>query len=315
MTRASRRHPAGEEMPEGKDPELREAFRASVSEGQVRLGRSWSGLAATGLVGGIDVSLGVLALLVIEHATGSRELGALGFSIGFIALTLGRSELFTENFLVPVASVVARAARPRALLRLWAGTAAANLAGGWVFAWLLISALPRLRPTAVETARFVPELGIGWESFSLGMLAGVAITVMTWMERSSQSELGRIVAAIAIGFLLAGTPLNHVIVVSVEMFAAIQTGAAPFGYEAWAATAGWAALANMVGGLSLVTLLRLIQVGGRDIEAVGGETTPERGADTARRGGSSGGRGPEASGTPGPGAPGGGDVAGTGEEA
>ncbi len=260
---------------EGRDPELKAAFRASVEEGRVRLERSPSGLLATGLVGGIDVSLGILALLVLEHATGSREVGALGFGIGFIAITLGRSELFTENFLVPVAAVVAGRSRARALLRLWVGTAFANLVAGWAFAWLLMSALPRLHDTAVETAAFFPELGIGWESFSLGMLAGVAITVMTWMERSSQGELGRIAAAFSIGFLLAAAPLNHVIVVSVEMFAAIHTGVASFGYSQWAATAGWAALANMVGGLSLVTLLRLIQVGGRDIEAVGGETTPD----------------------------------------
>jgi hypothetical protein len=44
------------------------------------------------------------------------------------------------------------------------------------------------------------------------------------------------------------------------MFSALQTGHSPFGYGQWAATAGWAALGNMVGGVGLVTLLRQLQV-------------------------------------------------------
>ena len=71
-------------------------------------------------------------MLTVYHATGSRLLGALAFGIGFIALTLAGSELFTENFLVPVNAVVAGQAKVRQLLRLWGGTLAANLAFGWI---------------------------------------------------------------------------------------------------------------------------------------------------------------------------------------
>jgi len=102
--------------------ELTNTFHASVDKGRERLTRSWPGLLATGAVGGIDVSIGLLALLTVEHATGNRLLGALAFGIGFIALTLARSELFTENFMVPVNAVVAGQATVRALLRLWVGT-------------------------------------------------------------------------------------------------------------------------------------------------------------------------------------------------
>src|SRR5579884_1499364 len=82
-------------------------FDRLVDEGTQRLGRSWSGLLATGFLGGLDVGVGVLALLLLEEATHSALLGGLGLSLGFVALTLARSELFTEDFLVPVAAVVA----------------------------------------------------------------------------------------------------------------------------------------------------------------------------------------------------------------
>lgn len=267
-----------------RDEGLQTAFRESVEDGQMRLGRTWPNLLATGFVGGIDIGIGVLALLVVEAETGSRVLGALAFGIGFIAMTLGRSELFTENFLVPVATVVSRRATVGSLLRLWVGAAFANLLGGYVVASLMMGALPYLHDTAISAGSFYPELGIGWTSFALAMVGGMVITVMTWMERGSETEFGRIVAALSAGFLLAAAPLNHVIVVSLEMFAALQVGA-PFGYASWAGTAAWAALGNVVGGLLLVTILRLVQVGGGEIteQRRRADRDPKRGPGQRRR--------------------------------
>lgn len=238
----------------------RATFRLSVDEGRARLERSWLDLVATGFVGGLDVSLGVLAALIVQEATGSSLLAAAAFSIGFIAITLGKSELFTENFLVPVAAVVARKARVSQLLRLWLGTATMNLVGAWVFAWLMVLALPRLHQTAIDRAAFFARMP-PVEAVPLGILAGMAITFMTWMERGARSELGKIIAVVGIAFLLAATPLNHVIVVSAEMFAALHTGDVPFGYLDWVRIAGIAAITNAIGGLLLVTTLRLAQVG------------------------------------------------------
>jgi formate/nitrite transporter FocA (FNT family) len=217
-------------------------------------------LLATGLVGGIDVGTGVLALLLVEHITHNKLLGGLAFSIGFIALALAKSELFTEDFLVPVTAVVARQARFRALLRLWGGTLVSNLAGGWIFTWLILRGYPQLADTAVESGHYYVELGLGVRSMALAVLGGAVITLMTWMQHSTDSEGVKLVPAVTGAFLLAGGQLNHAIVNSLLMFSALHTGHAPFGYADWAQTAGWAALGNMAGGLGLVTMLRLFQV-------------------------------------------------------
>jgi len=252
--------------PDAEDEEVLTAFRRSVDEGEVRLARSWPDLLATGFLGGADVSVGVLALLIVEEATGSRLLGALAFPIGFIALNLARSELFTENFLVPVTAVVARRATVLSLVRLWVGTLIGNLVAAWAVTRLLMVALPRLHPLAVETGAAYPELGIGAQSFALAVVGGAIITLMTWMERQSDTEGAKLLAVVVIAFLLVAGPLNHVIVNTVEMFSALHVGA-PFGYADWARTAAWAALGNLVGGLGLVTVLRLVQVGSGEIRA------------------------------------------------
>jgi len=152
------------------------------------------------------------------------------------------------------------------LLRLWGGTLVTNLIGGWGFTWLILTGYPEMEKTAVESGYYYVQLGFGLKAFSLAVLGGTVITLMTWMERGADGEIGRIVAAILAGFLLAMGSLNHAIVVSLEMFAALQ-GGAPFGYLDWLGAVGWATLGNIVGGLVLVTGLRLIQIGPEKIES------------------------------------------------
>jgi formate/nitrite transporter FocA (FNT family) len=250
-------------MPE----QLQDAFHRSVEEGDVRLRRTWPGLVATGLVGGIDVTVGLLGLLAVEAQTGSRLLGALAFGFGFIALTLANSELFTENFLIPVSTVVVGRRSILDLTRQWSTTLAANLVGGWVTIGLVVMAFPVLRPVVVPIGSRAAQLGTGREALASAMLAGLVITLMTWMERSTESVPAKLVAAFGSGFILAAAPLQHTVVMSVEAFGALQAGA-PFGYRTWAGAAAWACLGNVIGGVGLVTVLRLVQVGHDEVEAV-----------------------------------------------
>lgn len=133
-----------------------EAAERIIAEGRPRLHRTWASLVATSLLGGIDVGVGIMALLFVRHETGSELLSGLAFSIGLIALLLGHSELFTEGFLVPVTTVIAGAATWLDLARLWATVLVMNLVGGWIFTWIVIQAFPELHHTAATTgAHFV----------------------------------------------------------------------------------------------------------------------------------------------------------------
>jgi formate/nitrite transporter FocA (FNT family) len=242
------------------EQEVEQAFKRSVDEGRRRISRRTWPLLATGLLGGIDVGTGVLALLLVEHETGSVLLAGLAFSIGFIALSLARSELFTEDFLVPVTTVIARQARFRMLLRLWAGTLVGNLVAGWIFTSLILLGFPQFADTAIQAGAYYVDLGLGRQAFALAVIGGAVITLLTWMQHNTESSALKLVPAVTTGFLLAGAQLNHAVVNSLLMFSALHTGRAPFGYVEWAQTAGLAAVGNLVGGLVLVTLLRLFQV-------------------------------------------------------
>src|SRR5215213_5276167 len=134
------------------EDQLQEAFDTIVSEGAQRLHRTWREVLTTGLAGGLEIGIGVVLLFAVYAETGSHLLAGLAFGVGFVALMLARSELFTEGFLVPVTAVVAGRANAAQLGKLWAGTLVGNLVGGWLLMWVVVQALPDLRATAVESA-------------------------------------------------------------------------------------------------------------------------------------------------------------------
>jgi formate/nitrite transporter FocA (FNT family) len=65
----------------------------------------------------------------------------LGYSVGFLAVILGRQQLYTENTLnvmLPLLTLRDLATLMR-VLRLWSVVLLANLAGACAFAWALAS--------------------------------------------------------------------------------------------------------------------------------------------------------------------------------
>jgi formate-nitrite transporter family protein len=241
------------------EDELEDAFQRMVVEGTQRLHRTWREVLVTGFFGGTEVAMGVLAYLSVLHATGNQLVAGLAFSIGFLALLLGRSELFTEGFLVPVTTVAAKRASIAQLLKLWSGTLAANLVGGWILMWLIITAYPKLHAQTVQSATHFVTAPLTAESFTLAVLGGMAITLMTRMQHGTDSTFGKTAAAVAGAFLLAGIGLFHSVLDSLLIFGALATGSAPFGYLDWLAWFGYTVLGNVAGGLALVTLLRLLR--------------------------------------------------------
>ncbi len=240
------------------EDEIAQAFDTIVSEGAQRLHRRWREVLATGLAGGLEIAVGVLALLAVLEATGSELLAGLAFSVGFIALMLGRSELFTEGFLVPVTAVFAGRASTAQLAKLWSGTLVANLVGGWLVMWVVVAAFPELTETAVESATHFIEAPLDAQTICLAFLAGSVITLMTRMQHGAESETGKIVASVIGGFLLAGLMLFHSVLDSLLIFGALHAGA-PFGYADWLAWFWYTVLLNMAGGLFVVTLIRLVR--------------------------------------------------------
>ena len=238
---------------------IRSTYESTAREGSERLSRSWRMLMSTGFLGGVEISIGVLAYLLTVHDTKSQLLGALAFSIGFMALFLAHSELFTEGFYYPIVAIFAREGTVLQLIRLWAITLVTNLLGGWLTMGLVVVALPQLHDTLAESTHYFLGVGLSWRGVSLAVLAGVAITLMTRMQAGTDSPGAAIAASVAGAFILAGAPLFHSVLDSIILFGAIQAGVEGATYRGWLGWVWWVIPLNVLGGLVLTTGPRLLR--------------------------------------------------------
>ncbi|HRO30866.1 MULTISPECIES: formate/nitrite transporter family protein [Micrococcaceae] len=237
---------------------LQEAFESTMEEGAERLHRTFRAVVITGLFGGMEVGVGVMAYLAVLHETDSHLLAGLAFSVGLIAVLLAHSELFTEDFHIPIMALVTRQASIWKLLRLWSVTLVSNLVGGWVFMWLVMQAFPEWRSTIAEAAHHFVDAPFSLQTACLALLGGSTITLMTRMQKGTTSDAVRVVAAIGGGFLLAGLQLFHSILDSMFIFGAMQSGA-DITVLQWLGWFGYTAVFNMLGGILLVTALRIVR--------------------------------------------------------
>lgn len=245
---------------EAVEEEIEIEFEEVVGEGAERLHRTFRATLVTGFLGGVEVGIGVLVYLGILYQSGDELLAGLGFSIGLVALLLAHSELFTENFLLPIAALVAREGTWLDLAKLWGGTLLSNLLGGWLIMAIIVLAFPDWHPVLAETAEHFIEAPLTLEFAALAILGGAVITLMTRMQTGTESVPAKIAAAVAGGFVLAGFQLFHSILDSLFAFGAIISGA-PITYLDWLLWFLPVLLLNLAGGVLLVTVLRIVRTG------------------------------------------------------
>jgi formate/nitrite transporter FocA (FNT family) len=249
-------------------PSPEEIFEKSRREGERRLTRPFLELASTALAAGFDIAAGVILIAALasplEHHFGkdaASVAGALGFGVAFVYLVVGRGELFTENFLVPLAGLHGK---PRnawwKIAELWTVSPVGNVLGGLVIACIVAThgVLPHgSGAVLVDVAQTIHRNGT-LTLFMSAVFAGALITAMTWFVEGHDSVGIRLTVAWATGSFLALAHLNHVIVVTIELIFGIRFGA----HIPWQFVLGnffLAAAGNMVGGIGLITLNRFTQ--------------------------------------------------------
>jgi formate/nitrite transporter FocA (FNT family) len=249
-------------------PQPEDIYRRTKDEGRRRLERPMLEVVSTALAAGFDIVTGILALALVTTQlepwagkNAAHVFGSVAFGIGFVFLVVGRGELFTENFLVPIAGLDRRRGSSwLGLAKLWVTSPLFNVLGGLVI--ILLLSVHQVLPSG--TAKTLAENADRIHAHSAltlfvsAIFAGALITAMTWFVEGQPSMLVRIVVAWIAGALLALGNFNHVIVVTLELIFGYRLGA----HFAWAFILGnflLAAAGNMLGGLGLVTLNRLTQ--------------------------------------------------------
>jgi formate/nitrite transporter FocA (FNT family) len=246
-----------------REPE--EIYEETRKEGRRRLTRPLVELAATALVGGFDVAFGVAAFALAKRTvdgTVGELVGAIAFGVGFVFIVVGRSELFTENFLIPVAGLERhRLGSWLKLGELWTVALVLNILGGVLLAVILTSQGVLPNGTSKPIVMLAEHIA-GYSTltaFLSALVAGALMTLMTWFVEGAADSIGvRIVMAWLTGTLILLGTFNHAIVSTLELVFGIRYGA-DVPVSQLLANLGLAVAGNLVGGLAFVTFVRTVQ--------------------------------------------------------
>jgi formate-nitrite transporter family protein len=245
-------------------PSAEDIYQQVATNARQELKRSNLSLAISGFGGGAFMGLSALgtaiAVALIGDSPHAHMISRMFYTLGFIVVIVGRSQLFTENTLYPVALVLAEKREFWNTLRLWAVVLPANIAGAFGFA-LIASWTPALNPAYVDALSHLgagaiahPALTVFWS----GVIGGWIIALAAWMVSGSHSITGSVAVIWLLTYIVGLGDFAHCIASSCEILVTVLTHHAP-----WVAFPQWfipAVLGNICGGVGLVTILEYGQV-------------------------------------------------------
>jgi len=254
---------------EDASPETRrltapEIFDAVIEIARGELRRSPRKLAFSGMAGGITMGLSAMGVAALRAQLGAGEwrdvAASLLYPTGFIAVIIGRAQLFTENTLYPVILVLDERKHFARTLRLWGIVFASNVVGALVFA-LLAAKSPALNLNLYDQlTRIGMEAATGTAShfFWSGVIGGWLIALVAWTVTASHWTIGQLAMIYLLTFLVGVGHFAHCIAGSCEILTAVAAGQLPvLGYFHWLIPA---TLGNICGGVMIVSLLNYGQV-------------------------------------------------------
>lgn len=241
-----------------------EIFDRVAAGGRDELERPSRNLAFSGLGAGLAMGISALGVAIAQTELGAGRVAGmvayLLYPLGFLAVILGRQQLFTENTLFPVSLVLAERRHVASTARLWAVVLAANLVGTLLFALLAIHT-PAL-PTDVADQLQVLGVEAGTRGFATvfwtGVVGGWLIALVAWLVTASDDTIGQLAVVFLLTYVVGLGHFAHSIAGSAEVLAAWVGGDAPLtSYLSWLAGA---VTGNAVGGVVIVALFNYGQV-------------------------------------------------------
>src|SRR5947209_1660388 len=241
-----------------------EIFEQVVKDRREELSRPTLAMLFSGFAGGIGMGLTglsvALALSYLGNSPTAHFISFCFYPIGFIVVIIGRAQLFTENTLFPVVLVLDERKHFLNTLRLWTVVFVSNVAGAVFFGWLVM----KTGALSHNFADSLADLGLQAANghftfiFAKGIIGGWLIALVAWMVSASHWTIGQIAVTWMLTFIVGAGHFSHCIASSAEIIAAIMSGHLHFSnYFQWLLPA---TLGNIVGGVSIVSLLNFGQV-------------------------------------------------------
>lgn len=234
-------------------------------EGDKELERPLSGLWWAAVAGGMSMGfIFVTEGLLRSHlpdADWRPLITKIGYPVGFLIITLGSQQLFTENTVTPIVPLmISRTAKKiRHMSALQLVVLLGNILGALLFAaavgWTNVFE-PKVHDAFSAIATEALRNGF-LTTFASGIFAGWLIALMVWMLPAASANQVSVISIVTYIVGLGG--FAHIIVGSVEVLYLVVTGQTGIGTY-FVRFFVPALLGNVLGGFVLVTWLNHAQV-------------------------------------------------------
>jgi formate/nitrite transporter FocA (FNT family) len=247
----------------------RRILEHEISEGLGEIQRSTSGLFIAGLSAGLDLGFSIFLMAVmLSNAEGKlpqpivEVLMAHMYTIGFIFVILGRSELFTEHTTLAVLPVLNGRASLGGLARLWAIIFFSNLIGASLFGALIAWIGPALGVVKPSAMGFLSHQMVaqGWWVILLSaVLAGWMMGLLSWLVAAGRDTISQIVFVWFVTSAIGFSHLHHAISGTTEVLMGLFAGQgitlADYGHFLL-----WTTIGNSLGGVFFVAVIKYSHV-------------------------------------------------------
>lgn len=242
-----------------------DVLESMIEKGMHELNRDFVGLLLSSFSAGLDIGFGPLlmgVLLTLSPGSygdlGTELLLATAYSVGFIFVIIGRSELFTEHTTLAVMPVIDRQASIKQLLNLWGVVYIGNILGGAIFTGLAVLLMPGI---GIVTPEAFATIGLKLVSHPLqwlliaGIFAGWLMGLLAWLVTAAQETFSRIFIVWIVTATIGLLHLPHSIAGNVEVLLGLLTSA-EIGLLDYLSFLAMATIGNAVGGAIFVGLLK-----------------------------------------------------------
>ena len=239
---------------------------AILGEGEAELERHPRALAWSGLAAGISMGVTLLGqgllLAYLPDAEWTPLLFRLGYPLGFLAVILGRQQLFTENTLTTLLPFLQNRTRRvfAKMVRLWLIVLAANLVGAGLFAF--VAARTTLFPEHLKDAFLHLAVdathGAFWPTLGGAIVAGWLIALLVWLLPAASGE-SKMAVIIVFTYVIGLSGFAHIVAGSAEVLYGVAEGAIAWS-DYWLGFFTPALIGNVIGGVVLVAILNHEQV-------------------------------------------------------
>ncbi|WP_338766702.1 formate/nitrite transporter family protein [Bernardetia sp. ABR2-2B] len=218
---------------------------------------------------GLEVGFSVFLLGIFHHLfAGSVSestltiILALGYTIGFIFIVIGRSELFTEHTTLATLPVLNKLASVKSLGKVWGVVYAGNILGGYLFALMLmymVQGMNLMDMKDMEEIALKLTKPSSIHIFVSAIIAGWLMGLLSWLVTASKETISRIFIVTLITAVIGIAHLHHSIVGSIEVFAGFLLSD-KISFMDYLRVQGISTLGNAIGGVVFVAVLKYAHV-------------------------------------------------------